>query len=732
MADHLWLGQFNIVRGEVREEGPFVGVFDAPPDAERPADLFVLTEPALPGSESYCDQLVAVLGQLFHSTDLSITGSLQRALRSAHDSLRDWNRKSLPEHWIAAGAACLAVAGAEGYAATVGPCAVFVRRGDEVRRLEPLSPASLEPLGASEQFSPYFARVVLGPGDVALLASSSVGRLADEAMMAALLSLPPEDILRELYLLARREENFAALVVARRLPAAGEEEAGPPAAAAATAGAAVAPEPPAEAPPPPPEETAAPEPSRAEAREETAEEEAVEAAAPPAADTGAAAAPPAPSVDPGAFRARLPDPRRRPERPTVDIQEREHAAGAPSPAAPSGSWQAGRSRAPARPYPSLGSRRLRLPFRAIFIAAAALGLLALTWLALPGLLAESQADRYETLVRRAEAAYSSAQTEEDADDRRRLLVQADADLQEARHLAPDRPEAAALAEQVRQALQELDARTTLENLSRIADLSTSGVGPQAVTRVVLGDQVYALDTAEGKVLAVPRNGGAQPRVVFEAGRRVDGVETGRAALAAWVPGNSPYLLILDQNKRAFGLRGDQLRALTVRGSGQWQDPRAMKVSGGTLYVLDAGAGEIRRFTPTDNGFDSAPQVVVSGADLRRAVDLAVGTDLFVLGQDGALRRFAGGAEVEFRLAGVDPPLASPVSLALATGNGHLYVADSGNQRIVVAGQDGRFRQQLVSTQLTTINAMAVDGQGGLLVVAVGQSLYAGPLPEAPS
>jgi hypothetical protein len=148
-------------------------------------------------------------------------------------------------------------------------------------------------------------------------------------------------------------------------------------------------------------------------------------------------------------------------------------------------------------------------------------------------------------------------------------------------------------------------------------------------------------------------------------------------------------------------------------------------------VLDAGAGEILRFAPTSNGFDSAPERIVSGADLERSSDFVVATDVFVLSQEGAVRRFAGGTETEFGIAGLDPPLASPSTIALCRENGHLYIADGGHQRIVAIGQNGAFRQQLVGTQLTTINAMALDGSGTVMVVAVGQSLFSGAVPGLP-
>ncbi|KKK95567.1 hypothetical protein LCGC14_2671480, partial [marine sediment metagenome] len=63
----LWVGQFGIVDGKVQEESPWIGLF---PDSgrvqpEEAADLFVVVEPALPGSEDYCRDLSQAIGKQF-------------------------------------------------------------------------------------------------------------------------------------------------------------------------------------------------------------------------------------------------------------------------------------------------------------------------------------------------------------------------------------------------------------------------------------------------------------------------------------------------------------------------------------------------------------------------------------------------------------------------------------------------------------------------------------------
>ena len=220
----LWVGQFGIVDGEAREESPWVGVFaeDGRADAqtrahagtEGKADLFVVVEPALPGSEDYCRDLSRAIGEQFRQHRLSLTGGILRALKAAHDNLRDWNRRSLKQHRVAAGASCLAVRGGEAYLGQVGPAAAVVLRHGELTRLIPTLPDSLEPLGLHEEFWPDFSRHELRDGDRLLLLSRNLAEALSDDELRAALTPPPEETLPILYGKAKTLPNCAAVLVA--------------------------------------------------------------------------------------------------------------------------------------------------------------------------------------------------------------------------------------------------------------------------------------------------------------------------------------------------------------------------------------------------------------------------------------------------------------------------------------------------------------------------------------
>lgn len=213
----LWIGQFGISEGETREETPWVGAY---PDSrtEDPCDLYVLVEPALPGSEEFCAELKEAIAAVFHRTRVSLTGGLLTALRAAHEDLREWNRRSLKDHHVAAGLSCLAVrpsaAPHEAYLAQVGPAAALVFQNGSLATIRPSLPDAVEPIGLYEEFRPDFSRHDLAEGARLLLLSPSLlAALALESLPGVLKS-PPEELLPALYMQARSLPACAALLVA--------------------------------------------------------------------------------------------------------------------------------------------------------------------------------------------------------------------------------------------------------------------------------------------------------------------------------------------------------------------------------------------------------------------------------------------------------------------------------------------------------------------------------------
>ena len=689
MAVRTWVGQFGIVQGQALEAGPWQGKFGLHPSGEEPIDLYVLVQPALPGSEEFCGQLVAVVGHLFERQDLSLTGALSKAITAAHENLREWNRRSLREHQVGAGLSCLVVRGTLAYLAQAGPSLAYLRRGDAFARLVPDDPRAAAVLGLAEELRPQLRRYELAPGDLLLVASPSLGEIVDEARLAELLSRDAEEVLSELYLIARDQPNFSVFLLSCFEEADLSETIVPP------------------------ELRAEPEP---------------EAVAPP----------PAPSVEAGSLRRPPPDTYEEETESKFDILGPLELA--PVAVAPEMSRQTVRLRG-AQP----GVRRQRPSALAkagrhvpawllpviLFLGLAAL----LAWWVVPDSMEGNRAAKFDSLLAGAKENYSAALAVSDLSEKRSLLGEASSQLAEAADIRPDDGDLTALQGDVSTALAEMDGVEKLTGLQLVADLATQLTGDLSLQEVVVGGgHAYLLDGKEGRVVAVPLSGaGGQAEEVLREGDLVGMAKAARPGQIAWLPdANGGSLLVIDSERHLFSLRpGGEPVPLTMEGSDGWGSLDAVYAGPDGLYALDGEKGQLWLYPSVEGGFAAAPEPVLEGVDLSGATSLAVNGDIYLLGEDGRIRRFSAGQEMPFEMEGIDRPLTSPASL-LPLADGGLLVVDRGNKRIVSFTPDGRFQRQYVGNQLMDPQAVAVDEVAARLYVLNGDSLFVADLPAPPA
>jgi hypothetical protein len=210
----LWVSQFGIAGGEAQEDTPWVGVYPDPARGPESSDLYLIVEPATPGSAEFSAELKDAIGAVFHSSKASLTGGLLRALQGAHENLREWNRRSMRDGRVGAGMSCLAVRGDDAYLAQVAPASAVFYRAGELRPVQPSLPDAVEPLGLYEEFWPEFTHFEMVAGDRLLLLTPPLARALPPEEPDASLALAPDDVLPALYRSARSLPDCGAVLVA--------------------------------------------------------------------------------------------------------------------------------------------------------------------------------------------------------------------------------------------------------------------------------------------------------------------------------------------------------------------------------------------------------------------------------------------------------------------------------------------------------------------------------------
>ncbi|MCD6519818.1 MAG: hypothetical protein J7M05_07850 [Anaerolineae bacterium] len=230
----LWVEQFCFQGGSWRPAPVNIRVAQAASRRIRKSrgDLYVLIEPPSDRQvprELY-EELLNKITDVYYSLTGSVTRGLRQALLAANEALFEWNLRLDSEHRLLLGLNCAVLREGEIFFAQLGPAlSVLVRSGGEAVRypqssiwLQSAHPSAFDldrdpPAGLRRELEPNFFRVNFEPGDVLLLASTSLARLIADPELAALVA-QGEDIQQSFGKLAQQEDFCVLLVGWSRAP----------------------------------------------------------------------------------------------------------------------------------------------------------------------------------------------------------------------------------------------------------------------------------------------------------------------------------------------------------------------------------------------------------------------------------------------------------------------------------------------------------------------------------
>lgn len=116
--------------------------------------------------------------------------------------------------------------------------------------------------------------------------------------------------------------------------------------------------------------------------------------------------------------------------------------------------------------------------------------------------------------------------------------------------------------------------------------------------------------------------------------------------------------------------------------------------------------------------------------LINAKSLAVDVSIFVISSEDKLLRFTTGEQDDFTLEGLDKGLNNATEVLTDTTLEYMYVADAGNNRLLVFSEDGVLQKQYIPTEQNLWNDMkdiAINEDETMAYVLAGDKIYEVPL-----
>ena len=129
----------------------------------------------------------------------------------------------------------------------------------------------------------------------------------------------------------------------------------------------------------------------------------------------------------------------------------------------------------------------------------------------------------------------------------------------------------------------------------------------------------------------------------------------------------------------------------ITNNNDWSQPVGLAPYQGNLYVLDQKNGVLKYVASSGNFSKSA--YFKTTPDLTTTRSIAIDSAVWILFQDGSIKKYTRGEADSFTIKGIDKPFANPTRLFTDADTTNVYVLDAGNSRIVKLAKDGTFQSQ---------------------------------------
>jgi hypothetical protein len=359
---------------------------------------------------------------------------------------------------------------------------------------------------------------------------------------------------------------------------------------------------------------------------------------------------------------------------------------------------------------------------------------------------ETRRQQAEQLTEAAQERLTSAETSLNLGDKigaREHLVDAEDYLSQAIAYEGSNEQRNYLAAEIEQMLQDVLQVQLLYGL--VSPLVTFPADARPHRMLVADSSIYVLDNGRQVVLryrydpSVGEVTDETPQVVLQQGDLLDGATVGSLADMAWLPRitgieDKPTLLVLDRNNNLFSYdpRVEGARRLELNSQEEWRSASQVQTYSGRIYVADEGTNEIYRYIPGQSNKPPDPWFSDDTlVNLAGTIAMEIDGDIWLLLGSGNIMRYRAGEQLPFSLENSVGLAEEPVDMYVTTEDRQqIYLADAGQDRILVYDKDGVYVKQLKAAEgdpLRGLSAIFIDEITQRLYILTKSALFSHPL-----
>lgn len=184
--------------------------------------------------------------------------------------------------------------------------------------------------------------------------------------------------------------------------------------------------------------------------------------------------------------------------------------------------------------------------------------------------------------------------------------------------------------------------------------------------------------------------------------------------------DKPTLYVLSSGNNA-------LSEAALAAGAAWEKGTALDTVQQNAFVLDPDKNQLWRHTRTLASFSKGEAYFSGNVDLKRAVDVVTGAQVYVSKDDGSVLLFTAGAHQQnFSLQPPPAPqdkVSDSNALAVNFNSGNIYVSDPGNKRVLEFNGKGEYARQFRNDAFAKTEDVIVDDKTNTLYILSDNKLY---------
>lgn len=164
----------------------------------------------------------------------------------------------------------------------------------------------------------------------------------------------------------------------------------------------------------------------------------------------------------------------------------------------------------------------------------------------------------------------------------------------------------------------------------------------------------------------------------------------------------------------------------IKNEDGWTSGKAVAPYQGNIYILDSKEG-VLKYVAGGGGYGKRAYFSSDAPNLNTATAMAIDGSVWLLFADGKLLKYTSGVADEFKISGLEKPLAQPTKLFTTRDIENIYILDKGNGRIVKLGKNGLFQSQYAAAIVSQAKDFTVSEKDKKILILSGNKVWELPL-----